>query len=234
MVSSTRWHHFPDAAAVADETVRRVLAAAERSIAARGVFRVVLAGGSTPEQAYRQLAARDCDWPRWHIYLGDERCLPPNDAGRNSLMIERAWLRRSPVPAENIHWIAAERGAEQGASDYQAVIEPVLPFDLVLLGMGEDGHTASLFPGHRHDPERLVVPVSAAPKPPPERISLNVPALRQTREMVLLITGAGKSAAVHRWRNGEPLPVAALQCDNGIDVLIDQNATEQGTGESAV
>jgi 6-phosphogluconolactonase len=225
MVSSTRWHHFPDAAAVAGETVKRVLVAAQRAIAARGEFRVVLAGGGTPGQAYRQLAGRDSDWSHWHIYLGDERCLAPDDAGRNSLMIERAWLDHSPVPAGHIHWIAAERGAEQGADDYQAQIEPVLPFDLVLLGMGEDGHTASLFPGHRHDPARLVVPVHNAPKPPPDRISLNIPALAQTREMLLLITGAGKSSAVHRWRNGEPLPVATLACDAGIDVLIDQSAT---------
>lgn len=222
---STRWHHFHDAAAVAAETVRRVLIAADKAIAARGVFRVVLAGGSTPAQAYRQLADCKCDWSRWHIYLGDERCLPPDDDERNSLMVERAWLGHSPVPRENIHWIPAERGAQQGADDYQAVIEPVLPFDLVLLGMGEDGHTASLFPGHRHDPARLVVPVSDAPKPPPDRISLSVSALRQTREMLLLITGPGKSEAVHRWRQGEAVPVASLECEAGIDVLIDQDAT---------
>lgn len=222
---STRWHHFHDAAAVADETVRRMLVAAKRAITGRGAFRVVLAGGSTPERAYRQLAGCESDWSRWHIYLGDERCLPPDDKDRNSLMVERAWLERSPVPRENIHWIPAERGSEQGAADYQAVIEPVLPFDMVLLGMGEDGHTASLFPGHRHDPARLVVPVSDAPKPPPDRISLNIPALRQTREMLLLITGAGKSEAVHRWRQGEPLPVASLECEAGIDVLVDQDAT---------
>lgn len=223
---STRWHHFPDAAAVAAETVRRVLAAARHAIDARGAFHVVLAGGSTPEQAYRQLAASSSDWSRWHIYLGDERCLPPDDAERNSRMIERAWLARSQVPSGQIHWIPAEKGAEQGAGEYQALIEPVLPFDLVLLGMGEDGHTASLFPGHHHDPARLVVPVSAAPKPPPQRISLNISALRQSREMLLLITGAGKSEAVHRWRKGEELPVASLQCEAGIDVLIDQAATE--------
>lgn len=222
---STRWHHFPDAAAVATETVRRVLAAAQQAIAARGVFRLVLAGGGTPEQAYRQLAASDGDWSRWHIYLGDERCLPPDDAGRNSVMAERAWLAGSNVPTENVHWIPAELGAGAAADAYQTLIEPALPFDLVLLGMGEDGHTASLFPEHRHDAARLVVPVDHAPKPPPERVSLNFPALKQTREMLLLITGAGKSEAVHRWRDGETLPVAMLECDAGIDVLIDQAAT---------
>ena len=225
MASSVRWHHFPDAAAVADETVRRVLSAAKQAIERRGVFRVVLAGGSTPERAYSQLAKSESDWACWQLYLGDERCLPPDDAARNSRMIEKAWLRRSSITVDHVHWIPAERGAEQGARDYEVMIEPILPFDLVLLGMGEDGHTASLFPGHRHVQERLVVPVTDAPKPPPERISLNFTALRQTREMLLLVTGAGKRQAVRQWRNGDPLPVASLECDAGIDVLIDRDAT---------
>ncbi len=225
MASSVRWHHFPDAAAVADETVRRVLSAAKQAIARQGVFRVVLAGGSTPERAYRQLARSEADWACWELYLGDERCLPPDDAARNSRMIEDAWLGRSSIAADQVHWIPAELGPEQGARDYEAVIEPVLPFDLVLLGMGEDGHTASLFPGHRHAQARLVVPVTDAPKSPADRISLNFSALRQTREMLLLVTGAGKRQAVHRWRDGDPLPVASLECAAGIDVLIARDAT---------
>lgn len=225
MSSPVRWHHFPDPAAVADETVRRILGAAGAAIARRGVFRIVLAGGSTPERAYRQLAASEADWSRWELYLGDERCLPADDAGRNSVMIENAWLKGSAVQVGQVHWIHAERGAEQGALDYEVVIRPALPFDVVLLGMGEDGHTASLFPGHQHDPARLVVPVSGAPKPPPERISLGFGALAQTREMLLLVTGAAKRDAVHRWRDGESLPVASLACDAGIDVLIDHAAT---------
>jgi 6-phosphogluconolactonase len=225
MTSPVRWHHFPDPGAVADETVRRILGAAKLAINERGVFRVVLAGGSTPERAYRQLADSDAEWSCWQVYLGDERCLPPEDTARNSRMIEEAWLSRSSIKADQVHWIPAERGAEQGARDYEAVITPVLPFDLVLLGMGEDGHTASLFPGHRHPPVPLVVPVSDAPKPPADRISLNFSALRQSREMLLLITGAGKREAVRRWRKGEPLPVASLECPSGIDVLIDHDAT---------
>ncbi len=226
-MSGVRWHSCADAAAVAGETVRRVLAAAQRAIAARGVFRLVLAGGGTPERAYRQLADSRADWARWQLYLGDERCLPATDSGRNSVMIERAWLADSPIASANIHWIPAELGAEAGAAAYRAVIEAALPFDLVLLGMGEDGHTASLFPGHRHDPDRLVVAVHEAPKPPPDRISLTPRALCQSEQILLLITGAGKREAVRRWREGEDLPVAGLQCSNGIDVLIDRAATAQ-------
>jgi 6-phosphogluconolactonase len=224
-VTALRWHEFPDASAVAEEAARRVLEAARRAIALRGVFRVVLAGGSTPERTYRRLAVSDADWSGWQVYLGDERCLPPDDAGRNSRMIDAAWLKDSPIAAEQVHWIAAELGAERGADDYQALIAPVLPFDLVLLGMGED--TASLFPGHRHAPERLVVPVSAAPKPPPARVSLNFAALGQTRELLLLVTGASKCHAVQRWRAGEAMPVASLECAAGIDVLIDADAADR-------
>jgi 6-phosphogluconolactonase len=223
-MSGVRWYRFADAAAVAEAAVSRILSAAKRAVAARGIFRLVLAGGSTPERAYRYLADCDADWSRWQLYLGDERCLPVEDPDRNSTMIERAWLQQVSLSPRQVHWIPAECGAEQGARDYQTVIENALPFDMVLLGMGEDGHTASLFPGHRHDPQRLVVAVSDSPKPPPERISLNHIALRQTHEMLVLVTGAGKRDAVRRWRAGESLPVAALQCDAGVDVLIDAAA----------
>ena len=90
--------------------------------------------------------------------------------------------------------------------------------------MGEDGHTASLFPGQAHDPERLVVPVSQAPKPPPERVSLNYPALNQCRSLLLMATGAAKRAALERWRGGAALPVNRLRCGSGMDVLMDEAA----------
>lgn len=219
-----RWHNFADAEAVAGETLRRVLAAAQQAIEERGGFRLVLAGGSTPERAYRQLASAQADWARWQLYLGDERCLPRGDAGRNSTLIERAWLADGRIPRENIHWIPAELGAGPGADAYQDTLATALPFDLVLLGMGEDGHTASLFPHRRYDPARLVVAVHDAPKPPPERISLTPRALCQSGQILLLVTGAGKREAVRRWRAGEALPVAGLQCPNGVDVLIDRAA----------
>lgn len=224
MSRQIRWHRFPDSEAVAAEAVRRILDAARTAIAERGEFRVVLAGGGTPQKAYESLARQETSWSCWHVYLGDERCLPPDDDGRNSVMIARAWLARGQVPGQQIHWIAAERGAQAAAVEYESVIRAVLPFDLVLLGMGEDGHTASLFPGQAHDPERLVVPVFQAPKPPPERVSLNYPALNQCRSMLLMATGAAKRAALESWRRGAALPVSHLRCAAGIDVLMDEAA----------
>lgn len=223
-MSEIRWHCFPDAQSVANETVRRISKAAGHAVEHRGEFHLVLAGGSTPRLVYRQLAASGADFSRWHIYLGDERCLVSDDSERNSLMIRDDWLDQAAIPAANIHWIPAELGPEQGASRYESEISSVLPFDLVMLGMGEDGHTASLFPGQKHDESRLVVPVYQSPKPPPERVSLNYSALSQTGELLVLVTGEGKRGAVEAWRSNADLPVAALRCEAGVDVLLDREA----------
>jgi len=224
MTQSVRWSRFPDAGMVAEEAVRRILQFALTSIDDRGAFRVVLAGGSTPRKVYQLLSTCKADWSNWHLYLGDERCLPAGHAERNSRMIHAAWLEQGQVPAEQVHWIPAESGPEQGAKLYENVVREAVPFDLVLLGMGEDGHTASLFPGHKHDAGRLVVSVSGAPKPPPERISLSYTGLAKTRNMLVLVTGSGKRPAVARWRAGESLPVARLECAAGVDVLLDEDA----------
>ncbi len=224
MTQSVRWSRFPDAQAVAAGAVQRILRIADASIAARGVFRMVLAGGSTPEKAYRLLACANADWSNWHLYPGDERCLPVGHPERNSSIIRHAWLEQVGIPDAQVHWIPAEEGPERGAMRYEEVVREAVPFDLVLLGMGEDGHTASLFPGHETAPERLVVGVTDAPKPPPERVSLSYTALARSRNMLVLVTGEGKRAAVARWRAGEPLPVTRLDCTAGIDVLLDEAA----------
>jgi 6-phosphogluconolactonase len=224
MTQSVRWSRFPDAAAVAAEAVRRILQIAETSLDSRGVFRIVLAGGSTPQRVYQLLSTCEADQSHWHLYLGDERCLPVGHPERNSSMIHEAWLKQGQVPPDQVHWIPAESGPVQGADSYEKVVREAIPFDLVLLGMGEDGHTASLFPGHKQDPDRLVVSVTGAPKPPPERISLSYGGLANSLNMLVLVTGSGKRSAVTRWREGESLPVACLECAAGVDVLLDEDA----------
>ena len=222
--SPTRWHVFDDAAAVAVQAAQRILHAASEAIDERGLFRIVLAGGRTPEAAYRLLLDADTDWSRWEVYFGDERCLPVDDAQRNSLMAARALLDSVAVPAANIHPIPAELGAEAAARDYEPLVRAALPFDLVLLGIGEDGHTASLFPGQRHPAEQLTHAVHNAPKPPPDRVSLSARALSEARAVLVLVTGEGKRAAVQGWRSGEQLPIAAIGGTATIDVLLDKAA----------
>lgn len=213
-----------DSEAVARKAAQRILTAAQQAIASHGQFKLVLAGGSTPQVAYRLLADAAADWPHWHIYFGDERCLPSDDHERNSHMAFEAWLNRVPIPPEQIHPIAAEQGAERAAAAYHALVDEVIPFDMVLLGMGEDGHTASLFPGHQHDTDGWAVPVHNAPKPPPTRVSLSAQALAQTAALLVMVTGAGKHDALQRWSNGEAIPLATIQPDCAIELLLDKAA----------
>lgn len=220
----SHWHLFDNASGVAHEAARRILAAADRAITAQGRFSIVLAGGGTPESTYRLLVDADTDWSKWHIYFGDERCLPIDDVERNSVMAVSAWLDHVTIPDENIHPIPAEQGAEAGASAYSLLIADAVPFDMVLLGMGEDGHTASLFPGQLHPDNELVHAVHDAPKPPPDRISLSRNALSDCRELLILVTGAGKQQAVTRWKKGENLPIANIGAHHAVDILLDRNA----------
>lgn len=224
MQASTRWHVFTDAEAVAAAAARRILAAAAAALATRGVFRIVLAGGRTPLRTYGRLSQATTDWTGWRIYFSDERCLPPAHEERNSRTAALAWLDRVPIPAANIHPIPAERGAETAAFAYSRVVSTALPFDLVTLGMGEDGHTASLFPGQVYPTTASVLPVHGAPKPPPDRVSLSANTLSNSRESLILVTGVGKREAITAWRRGEPLPVTGIGGQGGVDVLLDQTA----------
>lgn len=218
---------LPDQAAVAAEAARLVLAAAADAIAARGAYRLCLAGGTTPAAAYRLLAEADTQWSAWHLYHGDERCLPADDPERNNRAADAAWLDHVPVPRSQVCAIPAEQGAEAAAAAYEPLIEAALPFDLVLLGMGEDGHTASLFPGRPLPDHGSVVPVHQAPKPPPDRVSLTPQALAESRRMLILVTGRGKAAALRDWRAGAPLPVARVAAQGRALVLADRDAAAE-------
>lgn len=218
-----RWHLLENADQVAELACQHILDAAKSAIAERGKFKIVLAGGTTPEKVYRLLAPSQTDWSKWHAYYGDERCLPKNHADRNSVIVSRAFLEKVGIPESQVFTIPAELGNEQAAVSYRQTIKDALPFDMVLLGMGEDGHTASLFPGHQHDEEELVHAVYNSPKPPPERVSLSARALGNTHQLIFLITGSNKQEAVKLWRSGQDLPIASVISDH-IDIYIDRDA----------
>lgn len=220
----TRWHVFADAGVLARAAAEHIQERSREVIAQRGEFRIVLAGGATPETVYQRLAGLATDWSRWRIYYGDERCVPANHAQRNSLMAATSWLDRVPIAADNIYPINAEAGAETAARAYANIVREACPFDLVLLGMGEDGHTASLFPGHAHDPAELVHAVHDAPKPPPDRVSLGLAVLNDAEAVMILVTGEGKREAVARWRAGADLPVARIHGRHGVDAYLDAAA----------
>ena len=214
---------YDDGAAVADDACKKILATAKQAISERGAFRLVMAGGGTPEATYRKLASADADWANWHIYFGDERCLPADNAERNSVMAARSLTDHVSIPVTNVHVMAAELGAAAAAASYAETIANALPFDMVLLGMGEDGHTASLFPGHVHDMQETVHAVHEAPKPPSDRLSLSAKTLSNTRHLLMLITGEGKREALQQWRAGEDLPITTINAEDML-VMLDMAA----------
>ena len=190
---------------------QRIAESASQTIAARGVFRVALAGGETPRRCYEKLRHLSVDWGHVQIYFGDERCLPDGDAQRNDFMACNALLEHVAIPAGNIHAIPAELGAYEAAARYAAMLKNSAPLDLVLLGMGEDGHTASLFPGNpATDGVAAAVPVFNAPKLPAERVSLGMGTLNAARQRIFMVAGEGKRAALKRILQGEPLPAARI------------------------
>jgi 6-phosphogluconolactonase len=201
-----------------------ILAAADHAIRARGQFHFVLAGGDTPRGIYHRLCSAQTDWSAWHIYFGDERCLPPVDSARNSRMAAEVWLDRVSIPAFHVHAIPGELGAFQAARMYAETLRTVGDFDLVLLGLGEDGHTASLFPDHQWgtapgSPDTLAV--FDAPEPPPQRVSLSAARLGRARQVTFLVSGESKHKAVAGWRAGTDIPARAIMPAAGVDVLVE-------------
>ena len=217
-LASTRWHTFNAQESLNHAAVTRILQAANEAIAKHGSFSIVLAGGSTPKSIYAMLAQQQADWAHWHVFINDDRCLPVDDDERNSKMVDEVWLTHVNIPKHQFHAIPCELGPIEGAKAYAKTLEHVGTFDLVLFGLGEDGHTASLFPGHAVDNSADVVPVFNSPKPPAERVTMSQNRLNNTKEALFLVTGSGKQAAVNAWRGGESIPAALITPACGVDV----------------
>lgn len=222
-----RWHPVSGGAAMDAVIVARILEAAARAMQERGRFLIVLAGGNTPRSVYELLRTAAADWSRWHVYFGDERCVAPTDDARNSKTAALAWLDHVPIPREQRHEMAAELGPVEAARRYNVALAAVGEFDLVLLGLGDDGHTGSLFPGHPlgaqpSSPDALAV--FDAPKPPPRRVSLSAARFSRARQTFFLVAGDDKRDAVARWAAGEAIPAASIRPPAGVDVFVDASA----------
>ena len=225
--SNNDWFILPDASEVALRGCEFIKQAATKAIQSKDKFRIVLAGGTTPEIIYKMLSKENFDWSKWEFYLGDERCLPINSPERNSKMIMSTWLNHIDIPAENIHFIPAELGAKDAAKEYAETIKNNMPFDLVLLGMGEDGHTASLFPDHIFNEEELTHAVFDSPKPPSDRVSMSASSLSNAHQVLMIVTGASKKDSVKAWINGKELPIAQISALTKLTVLLDEAASSK-------
>jgi len=213
----------------------------ELAVAERGIGHVALSGGTTPARTYELLARRTQQWTGVELWFADERCVGPEDEQSNYRLVAETLLAQAEIPLERVHRMEGELGPEEGARSYAATLRahaatdrerdrgngvPVL--DLILLGIGPDGHVASLFPGATTldaDESAVCLGVVDSPKPPPERISLSLPVLRAARRCLLLATGASKADAVNAML-AEPsrhVPASLLRRDR-LTVILDDDA----------
>lgn len=222
-----RIHRFASSSSLVAELVQRISMLASNCIADLGNFHIVLAGGSTPRQLYQQLKHINTDWSAWHIYFGDERCLPAGDVERNDTMATNSWLGQVAIPAGQIHPVPAMETVQAAADAYAGLLDQSPRFDLVLLGLGADGHTASLFPGHDEAAANnaSALAVMGAPKPPAQRVSMSAQRLSNTHAVWFLVTGEAKRHALDAWLAGAQLPPRQLNPKTGIDIFTDLEAT---------
>jgi 6-phosphogluconolactonase len=214
-----------DADGVAAAAALAIADAARNAIATRGRFALALSGGDTPRATYRVLARRtEIDWPAWELFFGDERSVPPDDPASNFRAVRDTLLATPAANAARVHRMPADAAdPEAAAREYEALLRRRLGdpprFDVVLLGLGHDGHVASLFPQHAAlaERERFVVATPAPTYGP--RLTLTFAALAAARAVFFLVTGAGKAAILSRVLRPPPdpmtLPAQGIAPDDG-------------------
>ena len=228
---------YPDGAGLALAAAAHFVELAAQAVEARGRFTVALSGGSTPRATYSLLASTEftprVDWARVQVFWGDERCVPPDHPESDYRMARETLLDHVPLPAGNVHRIRAEMDPRRAAALYQEELESALGaegrFDLILLGMGADGHTASLFPGTaaleektRWVVENYVEALSAW------RVTLTLPMLNAARHVMFLVSGAAKAETLARVQAGERLPAALVHPSPGqLTWIVDSAAAGQ-------
>ncbi|HMC06783.1 MAG TPA: 6-phosphogluconolactonase [Solirubrobacterales bacterium] len=212
----------------------RIAEGVDEARGARGAAHLALAGGTTPRRAYELLASGIDDWAGVEIWFGDERAVGPQDPDSNYRMVAETLLATGREGIPRAHRMEGERGADGAARAYAAELLERLPLDeqgvpvldLALLGLGPDGHTASLFPGSPAlAADGVCAAVHGAPKPPPDRITLTVPVLRAARRVVFLATGADKAEAVEGLLRGpDPSLPASLLAGPRTELIVDSAA----------
>jgi 6-phosphogluconolactonase len=233
----TRLTTCADAEAVAVRAAADIARHLEAVRAERGVAHIALSGGSTPRRTYELLGEERVEWDSVEVWFADERCVGPDDAESNYRLADETLFERAGIPANRIHRMEGELGPQEGARRYALELSEHAPagsgdvpvLDLVVLGIGPDGHVASLFPGAATldaGEHALCLGVSDSPKPPPERITLSLALLRAAGRCVLLATGASKADAVNAML-GEPsrhVPASLLRRER-LSVIVDDAAS---------
>lgn len=209
---------YPDTDTLSREAAQYIVRLASESIVMHGRFTIALSGGSTPKKLYSLLGSEpyrsQIDWALVEIFWSDERCVPPDSEDSNYRMADETLLSKIPIAANQVHRMPADQPDRDAASQAYTLeiqrtfgTDGIPRFDLIQLGMGPEGHTASLFPHQPslHEQQRLVMPV-IVPKPPPPRLTFTPPLLNAARHILFLVTGADKADAVHAILEGQYQP----------------------------
>ena len=226
-----------DADALAEAGADAIAAAAALAIAAHGEFRLALSGGKTPHATFAALRQRRVDWERTSLFFSDERCVPPEHADSNFARAREALLQHVPVKAARVHRMFGELAPEVGADHYESLLRRLFAdtartFDLCLLGLGGDGHTASLFPGSPALQEQTRWVVAAAAPPgiaPPWRLTLTFPAIAASQDVLFLVAGQDKAPIVQALQRGEGAvyPAAQVRARGQVRFLLSAEAAAQ-------
>ncbi|MBM4055439.1 MAG: 6-phosphogluconolactonase [Planctomycetes bacterium] len=239
------YHIFP-VADLAKKTAELIVRISKKAITERGRFIVAFSGGSLPKLLFPALASEpfysEIQWKAWHVFWADERCVPPTNSESNYFLAGKHLFDYVDIPSSQIYMPNTSLEPVGMAALYQSRLQNVfrikddeLPcFDLLLLGMGEDGHTASLFPGHPLLKEKKcwIAPIFDSPKPPPERITLTLPVINNARCIIFLVTGKSKAAALQKIFRGEsassPLPAQMVKPMHGeLHWFLDEDAASE-------
>ena len=217
------WIIFDDEILLAKSLAQNILNIAKKLILKNDRFSIVLTGGQSVLSLYKILSKADSNWDKWHIYIGDERCLPLGDKDRNDYMINKVWLNNSLIPKDNIHFMHAELGVDAAASHYKKVLIDVEYFDVVLLSAGEDGHAASLFPKHSYDDRENVVVEKNSPKYPLHRVSMSYSRFNKSKNVFKIVSGSSKKIVLKKIFDNIMLPINKIQ-GNANRIYITQSA----------
>lgn len=230
---------YQDAATLSEAVADTIIEAARRTIAARGCFAIALSGGETPRGAYALIGSRraaDVEWSKVHVYFTDERFVPPDDPRSNFAMAHRAWLSRVAVTPMHVHAIPTTGGSPAACAErYQRILRETLDrdartFDLAIMGIGTDGHTASLFPDDEEaleERDRWVLAVRApAGAEPRDRITLTLPAINASHRVVFVVAGEAKRERVAQARSGRArIPASLVHGVESTEWLVDAAAS---------
>jgi len=225
--------------AVVSRLADEVSVAAAQAIARRGFFSIALAGGSVATKCFPTLARLPVSWSNVHFFWADERSVPPSDPESNFGLADRLWLTPAGVPESSVHRMPADApdlaaAADTYTSELMRVLGTEAVLDLALLGMGPDGHIASLFPGHAllAERDRLVSPIFDSPKPPARRLTLTLPVLAKVRRVIVVAFGSSKADALQEalGHEGSALPVAQLLRSASSSLVLADEAGGIGIG----